>query len=298
MDFRQLETFVMIARVKSFSKAAERLFLTQPTISNHIQNLEKRLAMPLLNRSNKKVTLTKAGEIFFIHATEILNKKQQALFSLEAFKNTIDGTLEIACSSIPEQYILPPLLHSFHKIYPHVKYNLLHYDSQKVIDDIISGIIDFGFVGSKTHNKQLEYIQIMEDELVLIAPLSNHYKNINKISLTALLKEKIIMREEGSATRKIFEETLLKHSLSFENLNIIAYIENTHAIKQCVKEGLGLTVISKLAIAEELQYNTVKIIELEEVNISRHFFFVYPKLKILSPLADKFKDFILNTTRK
>ncbi|WP_129596497.1 selenium metabolism-associated LysR family transcriptional regulator [Anaerophilus nitritogenes] len=295
MDFRQLETFITIARLKSFSKAADALFLTQPTISNHIQNLENELSTVLINRSNKKVTLTKAGEILFTHAIEILNKREQALFSLESFKDRIEGTLEIACSTIPEQYILPPLLQSFHKKYPEVQYNLLHYDSTQVVQSILNGKIDFGFVGAKVEHKHLEYIQVFKDNLVLIAPNTDPYKNMDHVSIDFLLKEKIILREKGSGTRKIFEQILQEHNLSLEQLHVVAYIENTGALKQCVRNGLGMSIISNLAIQDEIKFNLVKKIELAHVDTSRKFYFVYYKPRILSPLAETFKTFMLTS---
>ncbi|TCO79353.1 selenium metabolism-associated LysR family transcriptional regulator [Marinisporobacter balticus] len=297
MDFRQLETFVTIARLKSFSKAADSLFLTQPTISNHIQNLENELHTILLNRSNKKVTLTKGGEILFRHAIEILNRREQALFSLESFKDKIEGTLEIACSTIPEQYILPPLLSAFNKTYPNVQYNLLHYDSQQVVDGILNGTIDFGFVGAKEDIKQLNYIDVMKDHLIFIAPFTDQYKTIEKISVDFLRKEKMIIREKGSGTRKFFEQVLHFYNLSLEQLNIVAVIENTEAIKQCVKQGLGTTMISELAVKEELHYDMVKKIELKNMNPSRKFSFVYHESRILSPLAETFKNFMLENQK-
>ncbi|QXM05787.1 selenium metabolism-associated LysR family transcriptional regulator [Crassaminicella indica] len=293
MDFRQLETFIAIARLKSFSKAADYLFLTQPTISNHIQNLENELSTILINRSNKKVTLTKAGEILFRHAVEIINKREQALFSLEAFKDKIEGTLEIACSTIPEQYILPPLLSAFNKIYPNVQYNLLHYDSQQVVDGILNGRIDFGFVGAKDNTKRLHYIDVLEDKLVIIAPNTKKYRSLDKISIDFLLKEKIILREKGSGTRKMFEQILHSNNISLEQLQIVACIENTEAIKQCVKNGLGITMISEFAIENEIKYNIIKKLVLEDIDTTRKFYFVYHEPRILSPLAQTFKSFML-----
>ncbi|MCT4607245.1 MAG: selenium metabolism-associated LysR family transcriptional regulator [Marinisporobacter sp.] len=293
MDFRQLETFITIARLKSFSKAADALFLTQPTISNHIQNLENELSTILINRSNKRVTLTKAGEILFSHAIEILNKREQALFSLESFKDKIEGTLEIACSTIPEQYILPPLLSAFNKIYPHVHYNLLHYDSQQVVDGVLNGKIDFGFVGAKDAIKHLHYIDVLEDNLVIIAPNTNPYKSLDQISIDFFLKEKIILREAGSGTRKIFEKLLNNHNISLDQLHVVACIENTEAIKQCVKNGLGITMISEYAIKNEVHHNMLKKLELKDMDTKRNFYFVYHEPRILSPLAETFKNFML-----
>lgn len=294
MDFRQLETFVMIARLKSFSKAADCLFLTQPTISNHIQNLEKELDSILINRSNKNITLTKAGEVLFSHAMDILNKREQALFSLGMFKGKIEGTLGIACSTVPEQYILPSLLNGFHKIHKDVSFNLFHYDSQQVVDAIVDGELDFGFVGAKDDMKQLHYIDIMEDKLVLIAPYTSKYSSMEQIPLRVLTQEKMILREKGSGTRKILEDTLKKHNIPIESLHVVAYMESTEAIKQCVRKGLGVTIISELAVQDEIKYNLVKKIDIEHVNITRKFYFVYNRFRSLSPLAETFKEFVLS----
>jgi DNA-binding transcriptional LysR family regulator len=293
MDFRQLETFVTIAKLKSFSKAADFLFLTQPTISNHIQNLEKELGTILINRSNKRITLTNAGDILFAHAMDILNKKEQTLFSLEQFKGKIEGTLEIASSSIPEQYILPILLNSFHKFYPDVRFNVLHSDTKQVVTSILNGEIDFGIVGAKDDIKHLNYLEIMEDTMLVIMPFSGHYQTMDEITIGDLLSEKIILREEGSGTRKIFEQVLTAHNKSIDDLSIIAYIESTESIKQCVRRGLGISILSKLAVVDEVKHNLLKAIKIKDVEIKRNFYFVFHKYRSLSPLAETFKNFVL-----
>ncbi len=294
MDFRQLKTFVTIAKLKSFSKAADHLFLTQPTISNHIQNLENDLGTILINRSNRKITLTTAGEILFSYAIDILNKCDQAIFSLEQFQGKIEGTLEIASSSIPGQYILPEFLNSFHKNYPNVNYHLLHYDSRQVVNSIINGEIDFGIVGAIHDTKNLEYIDIMEDRLVFIAPNTDKYMPMKEMSIETLKQEKIILREKGSGTRKIFEDILLSFDLSIDDFNIVSYMESTESIKQCVRKGLGISVISKLAVVDEIKLNLLKSIPMKDLEMKRNFYFVYHKRRALSPLVDTFKNYVLN----
>ena len=292
MDFRQLESFVAIAKFKSFSKAAERLYLTQPTVSNHIQNLEKELGTILLNRFNKKITLTNAGEILYCYALEMINKRELALFSLESFKGKIEGLLEIACSTIPEQYVLPEIIKSFSDLYPSVQYSLCHYDSQQVIDSILEGIIDFGFVGAKDEVHHLNYIDIMDDKLVFIAPNSNEFQSVHTVNIDFILNQKIIVREKGSGTRKIFEQLLFENHINIDHLNIIASLENTEAIKQFVCKGLGITLISELAVKDEIKCGLVKKLEFNK-EIKRNFYFVYHRSRALSPLAETFKDFVL-----
>ncbi|RKD27572.1 DNA-binding transcriptional regulator, LysR family [Caminicella sporogenes DSM 14501] len=293
MDFKQLETFVTLAKLKSFSKAAEKLYLTQPTISNHIQNLEKELKTILVNRTNKNITLTKAGKILYKYAVNILNQRETALFCLNEFKGKIEGVLEISASTIPSQYFLPSILCKFNKIYPDVKYNLNKYSTGEVIEKILNGEIDFGIVGAKKEISQLEYIEIMDDNLIIIAPKCGIYKNLHSIKINDLCKYPIILRENTSGTRKIVEEELAKHNIYIENLNIVACIENTETIKECVKNGLGITFISEKAVSSELHNNLIKKIHVENLTLKRKFFFVYHKNRALSPLAETFKNFVL-----
>lgn len=293
MDFRQLETFVSVVKLKSFSKAAENLYITQPTVSNHISSLEKELNTILVNRTNKNLTLTTAGTLLYEHAVEIINKRDNALFSLNHFKGKIEGILEISSSTIPEQYFLPELLKKFNKIYPHVKYCLNKFDTSQVIANILSGKIDFGIVGAKKESKQLEYIEIMDDDIVLATPSSGKYKKMDSITLEMLLECPIILREEGSGTRKMVENSLSSKNISVNDLNVVAYIENTETIKECVKKGIGVTFISYRAIASDIENNAIKNISIEGFEFKRNFYFVYHRNRALSPLAETFKKFVL-----
>ena len=293
MDFKQLESFVTIAKVKSFSKAAEKLFLTQPTISNHIHNLEKELGTALFNRTNKNITLTNAGEILFKYAVSILNKRDHAFFSLNAYKGRIEGILEIASSSIPEQYYLTDVMCAFSAQYPDVKYNLMKYDTKKVIDKLNLGEIDFGIVGAKKDTPQLDYIDIMDDEIVLVAP-SASFEKIPSIQLSSLADTPLIMREEGSGTRTVVEAALKQAGLGTTELNVVAEIESTETIKRLVSKGLGLSFISKKAVEDEIDNGQMKILKVDELTINRNFYFVYHTKRVLSPLSEAFKDFILD----
>lgn len=292
MDFKQLESFVTIAKVKSFSKAADKLFLTQPTISNHIHNLEKELGTALFNRTNKNITLTNAGEILFKYAVSILNKRDHAFFSLNAYKGKIEGVLEIASSSIPEQYYLTDIMCDFNHKYPDVKYSLMKYDTKKVIDKLNLGEIDFGIVGARKDGSQLDYIEIMDDEIVLVAPTST-FEKLPSIQIKALADLPLIMREDGSGTRTVVEQALKAAGVGTGELNIVAEIESTETIKRLVSKGLGLSFVSKKAVEAEVQNGQMKILKVDELTINRNFYFVYHTKRVLSPLSEAFKNFIL-----
>lgn len=291
MDFKQLESFVMISKLKSFSRAAEKLFLTQPTISNHIHLLEKELGTSLFNRTNKQITMTRAGEIFYEHAISILNKKEQAFFSLEEYNGKIEGILEIASSSIPEQYYLVDAIKRFSSIYPDVHYSLMKHDTFQVIEKILSGDIDFGIVGAMSESNQLVYIDIMDDDIVLAGPP----KGFQTLDSRALLSIPLILREPGSGTRSAAMAFIKENSgVDPTALNVVAEIESNETIKRFIELGFGYSFVSKRSISHELSEGRLEIVQLEGFNIHRSFYFVYHKKRVLSPLSDTFRQFILS----
>lgn len=295
MEFNQLESFINVVNLKSFSKAAEKLFLTQPAVSNNIQNLEKELETVLINRNYKKITVTEEGELLYNYAVNMLNMRDQASCKIGTLKGRICGNLEISSSTIPEQYILPHYLKDFSVKYPDITFTINHGDSKKVVDDVIKGYTNYGIVGAVYESKQLEYIPFYEDRIVLAVPYIERYpwKNYEEIDIDILRKEKLIMREEGSGTRKILEKNLSDASLNLSSLNLISAVESNETIKKMVELDMGITLISEIAIENEIKLKLIKPLLIKEVDIRRQFYFVYCKNRYLSPLAEKFKDFLL-----
>ncbi len=291
MDFRQLESFISIAANKSFSKAAKELYLTQPTLSNHMQNLEKEIGTLLLNRNNREISLTRAGEIFYDYAQKLLSLKENAQYNLGKFVGKIEGTLTISASTIPEQYILPNLLMTFNGLYPHITYKINHLDSFEIIESIKDCKIPYGFTGSFFKDSSLEYLSIMKDELVLITPI-DFENNSTVISLKDLLTIPLVIREEGSGTRNLFAKELKKHKINIYDLNIKAMAENTQTIKSLVQSGICCSILSSKAIENEVNLGLLKKYTITDLNLERDFYFVYPKERIFSSLEDNFIKFI------
>lgn len=289
MDFKQLEVFVAVVKHQSFSKAARELFLTQPTVSAHIQNLEKELDSVLVNRSNKIITLTKSGEILYNHAIYILNNCKKAIYDIKEYSGKIEGIIDIACSSIPETYILPDFLKNFSHEYPDVKFSISHYDSQYAISEILNERISFGLVGSKIHNPQIEYIDLINDELVLIAPIDLEINNHDGcVDINELYNFKFIMRKEGSGTRNLILNTLNENGFVTSKLNILSHVESNEAIKEMVRLGLGVSFISYISAIDYLNSNKLNFYKVKNINFKRKFYFIYSKKKTFTPLEDKF----------
>lgn len=292
MDFKELESFVAIAKVKSFSKASEKLFLTQPALSNHISKLEKELGITLFERNNKKTELTPAGQQFYISAQEILNQRENALLGLEKYQGKIDGMLQIATSSVPGQYIMPDILTGFHKLYPDVTFNLHYLNSTEVVDQIVSGDLDFGFIGADPDNRNIVYEKVGDDELVVIAPNAPPFNEMRSISFERLLDEPLLLRKEGSGTRQAFDVAYKYFSTLGKTAKILSYMDNNEMITLCVKAGFGLSIASLASVEDKVKAGFVKVLSVENYDFHHAFYFVYPKKRSLSPLVMRFRDYV------
>lgn len=289
MDLKQLEVFVTVVKHQSFSKASRELFLTQPTVSTHIQNLENELETVLVNRSNKSITLTESGKILYEHAIYILNNCKKAIYDIKEYSGKIEGLIDIACSSIPETYLLPGFMKSFSTAYPDVKFSISHYDSQFAISEILDERISFGFVGSKISNPQIKYVDLIDDSLVLITPPDLKLDNIDgEVDPSILYNFDFIMRKEGSGTRDLIFKTLKKSGFNTSKLNILAHVESNESIKEMVRTGLGISFISSISAEEYIKSGKLNSYKIKGIDFSRKFYFIYSKKKTFTPLENKF----------
>jgi len=296
VEFNQLESFLSVVKYNSFSYAAKELYITQPTVSNNIQNLEKELNATLLNRTSKTINLTDAGKIFYKYAVELINIRDKAKYILSEHSNKVEGEIEITASSIPEQYILPYIIKDFLNIYPKVSFSMTHKNSKDIIDDILEGKLNFGIVGAKYHSDMLKYIDFYEDELVLCVPNSDNYpwSENDYLDNDILFSEKLILRKKGSGTRKLIEQKLSAVSISLDDLNIVSQIDSNEMIKKMIELGLGVSFISKIAVKNEIDLKLIKPLRIKGLNLKRSFYFVHSKNRTLSPVVEAFKDFLIN----
>lgn len=296
MNLKQLEAFVKVAEDGSFSKAAKALFLTQPTISAHISSLEKELNARLFVRNTKEVSLSEDGKELYQYASQMveLEKKIEEVFSEESRKDT--RCITIASSTIPAQYILPGILTSFNEKFPTEQFKVMEMDSSKVIEMVVGHMADIGFTGTVLEKKHCKYIPFYNDELVLITPNNEKFQAYaaNPENLDWLRVEGMIMREEGSGTRKEAEKLLKSIGIAAEELNVVATIENAEAIKRSVRSGMGVTVISRLAAQEEIETGYVLEFKLAPGGGGRDLNIVYNKNYHLSASAERF----LKTVKK
>lgn len=294
MDFKQIEAFVNVVKYKKFSRAADASFLTQPTISTHINNLEKELNAVLLNRQGREITMTKQGEAFYSYATNILNLREQAVLSVQGMKREVEGVIEIQTSSIPGQYYVPTLLGEFRSRYPGVKIFLEQSDSRNVMDNIINQKGEIGFTGTKLSNN-LVYEEIFTDDMILITPNKGKFAKMetDTVHVQEIVGESFILREDGSGTKKEFEKAEIQGISILKMVNVIAHMNNTEAIKNAVISGLGISVLSACAARDLKNNDQLKCFKIAGLSKKRHFYMVRNRTYCLSPAAERFWDYVL-----
>lgn len=295
MDFRQIDSFLMIAKLGNFSKAAKELYLTQPTISNHIKSLEEELGLTLFHRSSWEVRLTEEGEIFHGFAKELMEKRQDLMDAMSQSIDKLRGKLTIHTSTIPETYLIPGLVAKFQADNPEVQFLIKHADSHDIIEAITEGQIDFGFCGTYQKHPKLNYLPLLRDEMVLVV---SGQQTDDKLALKDLTDFGLILREEGSGHRDLLLKELRDHGISLRDLSIVAYSDSTETIKQLVIEGVGGAFLSRFAIEQELAEGTLKALSLNGITFERDFYFVSHKEAKLSQIEQAFVKLVHDTWPK
>ena len=288
MNLKQLEAFVQVSESGSFSKAAKELFLTQPTISAHISSLEKELNVRLFIRNTKEVSLSDDGKDLYRYAKQItdLEKAIEERF----YMDSDDGKhfITIAASTIPAQYLLPKVLMCYRERYPKEQIKIMETDSSEVVTQVVDHMVDVGFTGTVLEKKHCKYIPFYKDELAVITPDTPEYrilKEQNRDDIDGIRRKPMILREEGSGTRKEAEKQLKNAGISMEDLDIVASIANQETIKKSVKQGMGITVLSRLAAEDE---DGLLIFPIPGADEGRDINLVYNKNYQMTRSADRF----------
>ena len=247
MEFKQLESFAAVIKCNSFTKAAEKLYISQPTISTHIRALEEELDTRLILRTTKSIEVTPEGRKLYDYAENILQLRNRML---EECTGGVKKILHLAASTIPSAYILPEVLPSYGEYNPDSYFVIHQSDSKGVIDGILDGLYDVGLVGMEAQRENLTCVEFCQDEMVLIAPVNEHFLELQDRKASAvdiLRQEQVILREKGSGSRKSVESFMEKWGIGEEQLNIVARINDPEAIKNLVSGGYGISIVSKRA---------------------------------------------------
>ena len=294
MEFRQLEAFVNAVKYKSFSKAADATFLTQPTISTHVGNLEAELGVRLLNRKGREISLTHEGQEFYSYAMELLNTRERAINQLHSFSKELEGILEIQTSSIPGHSFLPKLMEEFHKNNPKIRFYVEQTDSRTVNDNLLSQRGEIGFTGYKG-SQGLIYEPVFYDEMVLITPdieKYRSYKNGEEIPVELFIDDPFVLREDGSGTKQEMEKALIEGKAVFRDVDVVARMTNMSSVKQVVSRGLGISIVSEQVVKDSAELERIRYFRIKGLEKKRCFYVAYNRSAVLSPAAEAFLQFV------
>lgn len=293
MDFKQLRSLVAVIEYGSFTTAAEKLRISQPTVSTHIRTLEEELGTPLVLRSTKRVELTASGYKMYDQAVSLLSMHDRMLQNMRRRESNV---VYLGASSIPSGYILPKILAEFCETHPDTSFVISQDSSQGVIDSMLAGVYDLGFVGMPVKEDTLEAVPFCDDRIVLVTANSERFQAIDGNDAEAiknlLTSEHIIMRKSGSATRATGSHILEALGIEEADLNIVAHLDDLEAIKNLVEQGLGISLMSEYAVRNRVASGWLRAFDIPGVDTFRRFYVVSRKNVELGGKTDELHRFV------
>ncbi|MHB1161108.1 MAG: selenium metabolism-associated LysR family transcriptional regulator [Chloroflexota bacterium] len=289
----RLRVFCKVAELGSFSKAGEALYLTQPGVTFHIKMLEEEIGASLFVRQRSGITLTPAGVTLLKYGKEILGLYEQMEREIHTLTGTVRGNLSIGIAAIMGHYFMPRIIGAFKKKFQLVGLTTHIGNSGDLLESLKNGDFDLAIVGGPIDEKGLERELFAQDQLVLIVPPGHRWDGLAQVELAELKKEPFILREEGSSTRDTLAIYLKSKRIKLGDLNVVMTLGSTEAIKAAVESGVGVSIVSNLAIVNELRFGLFKKVDIPGMQLSRSFYIVLPAGRSrLSMAAEEFLDFL------
>ncbi len=292
MDFKQLESYAAVVRFQSFTKAAQKLYISQPTVSTHIRSLEEELNVPLIRRTTKSIEITPEGRKVYDYVLNLLEMRDRMKQECAPNEKTI---LHLGASTIPSAYILPEILPEFSKVSPNSFFVIHQSDSQAAVEGVADGVYDIGLVGMPTDREGLICEPFCQDRMVIIAPVTEAFLSLQsqpQLPLEALLRSPMILREKGSGSQKSADRFLEEMQISEDSLTISARVNDPEAIKNLVAGGLGISIISQRAAKNFLREKRLLQFELPQQSSCRKLYLVCRKEQAGKASIRKFSEFV------
>ena len=289
LDFR-LSVFYTVAKRLSFTKAAAELFVTQPAVTKHVQELENQFGTALFDRRGNQVSLTTAGSLLLRHAETIMATYRQLEFDMNALKGEPGGTLRLGASSTVAQYVIPPVLARYHEQSADVSISLLSGNTEQIEQALLNDDIDLGLVEGRTHHSDIRYTSFVKDELVLICRPDHPLAGRDEITLNELRTVPIVLRERGSGSLEVVEHALRKAGLRLTDLTVEMQLGSTESIKSYLSSSRCMAFISVFAVQNELRVGTLNVLDVQGLSIQRDFYSIQLQ-GVSEGLADTFMRF-------
>ncbi|HLG64695.1 MAG TPA: LysR substrate-binding domain-containing protein [Ktedonosporobacter sp.] len=293
INLHQLATFQVVAKYCSYVRAAEELHFSQPAVSAQIRQLEESMGIKLFDKIGRKTHLTQAGEELYLYSQKIFSLIDETVETMEALRSPYHGRLSVGADTTVGTYVVPKMLGNFHQLYPDVEITLEVVNRGYLVDALVNNRIDMVIMGKIPTEVPVFVAPFAPNELVLVAPPTHRLAGCVKVPFTELAREHFLLREVGSGTRSALESAFQEAGLP---LQVSMQVGNNSAIKQGVASGLGIALISRVALDMELETNRLVILDVEGFPIMRQWRLVHLKDKNLSATARAFKHFILQHT--
>jgi LysR family transcriptional regulator, low CO2-responsive transcriptional regulator len=286
MDFDQLETFMEVARLCSFSRAAEKRFRTQPAVSSQIRALEEEVGARLLDRSGGKVSLTASGKLFLKYAEETIEARKAVCTAIGETERIPRGEIVVGANEGTCLHILPEVFSEFKRKYPDVSVGIKRADYAKTLESVIDNSVDFGIVSLPVNDTRLTVVPIHRDELIIIAPPHHPLAQLKSASIGEVASFPLLMPKSGhtrDALESLFHERRLKPQISME-------LDSSELLKRFVAADVGVGFIARSSVAEDTRAHTLSIIPIADAQIRRDMALIFRKDKALSRAALAFID--------
>jgi len=290
MADRRLQVFHTVARLLSFTKAAESLHMTQPAVTFQVRQLEEHFNTRLFDRTHNRINLTDAGRQVFSYADRIFELYAEMENAVRAITGEISGALTIGASTTIAEYMLPTLLGDFKERYPDVTIHLKVSNSEGIVSMVENNTIDLGVVEAPVSNKNLVVENCKRDQLVAILPPGHALAGAEQLTFARLLEYPFICREEGSGTREVISDYLGQLPACHAVLKIAMELGSPEAVKGAVEAGMGVSVVSRATIQKELRLGTLVAVNLDPP-LDRPFSFVHQKQKFRLRVMEELLEF-------
>ncbi len=292
MDYRDT-VFIKVTENLSFSKAAKELFISQPAVTKHIKELESKLNTSLFHRKGNKIYLTESGKLTYNYLKRINHLYRELEFEIGKLNDTFKGTLRIGASSTIAQYLIPKVLASFHKHYPKIELFIYNGNSFEMEQKLLSNEIDMALVENEASHPNIKYRDFLYDELIIVTGSNSVYSKRNYITISELYEISIVLREKGSGTLQVIENSFKRQNIEFEKLKILIHLGSTEAIKNFLCGFNGIAIVSEISIEKELRLKEITKINIKNIVLNRQFRIALRQGHYVSS-AKLFIDFLLN----
>lgn len=294
MELKQLQSFCAVVKYKSFTKAAEKLYLSQPTVSTHVRQLEEEFQTSLIVRTTKSVEVTPRGQELYECACNIVNLRDNLMRS---WSDEDEKMIRIGASTIPSAYMLPQILPAFRTIRPASQFHVFQSDSQGIVDGLLCGAFDVGLIGADMHEDTLEFTPFFADQMVLITPVNEHFLQFSEnggITLEEICREPMLLREKGSGSKKCISSYFERVGVDENDLIITARLNDQESIKNLVAGGLGISIISEKAAEDAVKAGRLLTFPLPEAGARRYLYVACRRGAPMSGQTQQFVSFVKN----